>query len=80
MAKKVDILQHTMVPKHTKVSEEEAKKLLENYNINTSQLPKILKSDPAIISLDPKIGDIIKIARDSPTAGKISFYRVVING
>jgi len=80
MAKKIDILQHLLVPKHAKLSEEDAKKLLESYNITTSQLPKILKSDPAIKHLNPKVGDIIKITRESPTAGKTEFYRIVING
>ncbi len=77
--KKFDILSHNLVPEHTTLSEEEAKKLLEKYNVSKAQLPKILKSDPAIKHLEPKPGDIIKIARPSPTTGKTEFYRAVVN-
>jgi len=80
MEEKESIVQkHHYVPKHTKLSEEEAKKLLEYYNISPRQLPKILKTDPAIQHLNPKPGDIIKIERKSKTAGKSYFYRVVVN-
>lgn len=73
----VDITKHLLVPKHSKISEVEQKKLLEKYSITTRLLPKILKSDPAIAKLGAKVGEIIKIERDSKTAGKIYYYRVV---
>lgn len=78
--KKFDVRLHKLVPEHTKLSEEEGTRLLEKYNISKAQLPKILKSDPAIKHLDPKAGNIIKIIRNSPTTGKAEFFRVVING
>lgn len=79
MAEKFNIQEHKLIPKHTKLSEEETQKLLEQYNISLKQLPKILKSDPAIKDLNAKPGDVIKIDRESPTMGKTSFYRVVLN-
>ncbi len=75
-----DVAQHILVPKHVKATEEEVKSLLEQYNISMKQLPKILKNDPAIKQLDAKVGDVIKIERQSPTVGKVWFYRVVWNG
>lgn len=76
----VDITKHILVPKHIKITAEEIQALLEEYNISISQLPKILKSDVAIKHLNPEVGDVIKIERDSLTSGKSNYYRVVING
>ena len=71
---------HKMVPKHSKLSEAETKKLLETYQITVKELPKILKKDPILKNLSVKPGDVVKITRDSPTAGESFFYRCVING
>ncbi len=69
------------MPKHFKLSEEEKKELLEKYNISLTQLPKIYDYDPLLKTLnDIKLGDVIKIERESPTAGKGIFYRVVVRG
>lgn len=72
-------LVHSLVPLHEKLSASEAKELFEYHNITIKELPKILKSDPAIRHLEVEENDIIKITRMSPTAGKTSFYRGVIN-
>ena len=55
----IDISKHILVPKHTKLSDEEKKELTEKYNIALRQLPKILKSDAAIEKLAPETGDVI---------------------
>jgi len=75
---KFNVNDHILVPKHTKISKEEAQKLLEKYNISHKQLPKILINDPAIKILDPKIGDVIGIERRSSTTNKMVVYRVVV--
>ena len=67
-----------MIPKHSKLSDSQKEKLLEKYNISIKELPRILKTDPAIISLDTKAGDVIRITRKS---GQLAFlyqhkYRV----
>ena len=80
MAKKIDVKKHALVPKHQKLSDKEKEELLQKYNITASELPRIKKSDPMIAGLGTKLGDIIKIVRNSPTAGKTVFYRVLING
>lgn len=79
MAEKVEIQDHKLIPKHAKLSDDEVQKLLEQFNISLRQLPKIMKSDPALKTIETKPGDIIKIERVSPTVGKVNFYRVVIN-
>lgn len=78
-AEKYDVAKHVLVPKHTKLSEEDAQKVLDKFNIASRQLPKILKTDPTIKELDPKPGDVIEIERKSPTVEKTKFYRVVIS-
>ncbi len=80
MAKEFDIKKHSLVPEHTKLTEEEAKKVLNEFNITKDEIPKILLSDAAIEKLDPEYGDIIKIVRKSQTNTNTTFYRVVVNG
>jgi len=79
MKKKFKVDKHLLIPKHSKLSDAQKEKLLEKYNISMRELPRILKSDPAIISLDAKLGDVIKIVRKSPTASEAIFYRVVVD-
>jgi DNA-directed RNA polymerase subunit H (RpoH/RPB5) len=67
---------HILQPKHTKLSQEEAKVLLSKYKIHPYQLPKIKKTDP-VLPETIKVGDIIKIERKSDNR-KIFYYRVVI--
>ena len=78
--KGIDVSKHRLVPEHVKMSEEEVEVLLEKYNISKEQLPKIFRTDPAIQELDAKVGDVIKILRNSPTIGKSVYYRTVIYG
>jgi DNA-directed RNA polymerase subunit H (RpoH/RPB5) len=75
----IDISKHVLVPKHTKLSEEERKELTDKYNIALRQLPKILKSDPAIQKLAPETGDVIRITRKSHARGESDYFRVVVN-
>lgn len=80
MAKeKFSVENHILVPKHSKVTEKEKKEIFEKYHITGKELPVILKNDPALSNLDVKDGDIVKITRESPTAGKTYFYRRVSN-
>ncbi|MEM5804761.1 MAG: DNA-directed RNA polymerase subunit H [Candidatus Aenigmatarchaeota archaeon] len=73
-----NILHHKLVPKHTILSEEEKKALLEKLNITEVQLPKILAVDPAVKAIDAKVGDVVKIERESHTAGNTVYYRLVV--
>ena len=79
MAKKFTTDKHSLIPKHVKLNDKEKQALLERYNISLKQLPKILVTDPALANLNVKSGDVIKIVRQSPTAGESIFYRGVIN-
>ena len=77
--KKIDLTKHVLIPKHTKLSDKETGELLKHYNITVDSLPKILKGDAALSTLSAKPGDVIKIVRNSSTAGESVFYRVIVN-
>jgi len=73
-----NIFEHRLVPKHEILSPKKAKDLLEKYHIKPYQLPPIRESDVAVIAIGAKPGEIIKITRKSPTAGKHVAYRLVV--
>ena len=77
--KEINVEEHILVPKHSLASESETNELLEKFNITKKQLPAIKSDDPAVEKLNPKVGDIIKIIRDSPVHGKSVFYRAVVD-
>ncbi len=82
--RKFSLLDHKSVPKHEIMQEDEVRSVLENYQIEKGQLPKIKKgtdknpSDPVVKELGAKVGDIVKITRISQTAGESLYYRLVI--
>ncbi len=69
---------HIYVPKHEIISKQEAEKVIEKYNCKPTELPLIFVTDPAILGLGVKPGDIIKITRKSSTAGTSLYYRYVV--
>ncbi|MEM3123937.1 MAG: DNA-directed RNA polymerase subunit H [Nitrososphaerota archaeon] len=72
-----DIAEHSLVPKHELLSNEEAEELLKRLDVTRQQLPYILSTDPMVKKLGAKVGDIIRIKRVSETAGEAVYYRVV---
>ena len=75
----VDISKHVLVPKHEVINTREASKLLEEYHIEVERLPRITTNDPMVKALNAKAGDIIKITRNSETAGVTLYYRYVVD-
>ena len=73
------VTKHILVPKHTKLTIKERNDLFKNYNISIKELPKIKVDDPATDNLNVKEGDVIRITRQSITAGETEFYRGVIS-
>ena len=53
MAAKFDVAKHVLVPKHGKVGEKELKEILERYQIEVDNLPRIFRSRPALVDVDP---------------------------
>ncbi len=75
---KFNIFEHVLVPNHIVLSTEEVEKVLRELNAARDQLPRIKVSDPALRNLEVKVGDVVKIVRESPTMGKSIAYRVVV--
>jgi DNA-directed RNA polymerase subunit H len=75
-----NIFDHDAVPKHEILTVEEREKLLAEYKVHPYQLPRIQTSDPALKAIGAKPGDIVRIIRKSPTAGKYVAYRYVVEG
>ena len=69
---------HIYVPKHEIIPKAEAEQVLKEYNCNATELPLIFVTDPAIIGLGVKPGDMIKITRKSGTSGTSLYYRYVV--
>ena len=79
----LNVMKHAMVPVHRLVPEEEEEKILKRLGADKNQLPKILKSDPAVKQLieiegSIKEGRLIEVERNSTTAGVSKAYRLVV--
>ena len=74
-----NLIKNRYVPQHILLSEEEIKKVLEEYKCKRDDLPYILKDDPVSKYYSAKIGDVFKILRKSSTTGIAPpTYRIVI--
>ena len=73
-----DVSAHVIVPKHELCSAKERETVLKQYGASPLQMPRILITDPGIQHLGAEEGDLIKITRESPTAGETIFFRIVV--
>ena len=75
--KEFKITEHYLVPKHEIMTEKETAEVLKKFNITKKQFPTILHSDPVVKDIGAKVGQVIKITRNSQVAGKSIYYRIV---
>ena len=73
----VDVSQHELVPEHTLLEEADLEPVLEEYEIDRTDLPKIKRTDPALPD-EASVGDVVKIVRDSRTTDTAVVYRLVV--
>ncbi|MCK4327780.1 MAG: DNA-directed RNA polymerase subunit H [Candidatus Diapherotrites archaeon] len=72
------ILKHSLVPKHEVMSDTSVERLFKKYKLSKDQLPRIKNTDPVVDAIGAKKGQVLKISRDSITAGKAVTYRIVV--
>lgn len=75
----VDIFEHHKVPLHVPLHAEEKAVLLQTLKVDEELLPKMQRHDPMARYLGLRVGDVVKIHRQSMTVGHDVYYRVVVD-
>lgn len=74
-----NILEHSLVPPHRILSEEELEEVKIKYNINKmSHFPEISRFDPVAQVIGIRPGQVCEIIRSSKTAVSTKYYRICI--
>jgi DNA-directed RNA polymerase subunit H len=74
-----NILNHTLVPPHNIINEDEVKRIMTKYNITDKvQFPDISRFDPVARAICLRPGQVCHILRPSKTAITANYYRVCV--
>jgi len=74
-----NILNHSLVPEHTIITENELEEIMKKYNIlNKNDLPDISRFDPVARVIGLRPGNVCKIVRSSKTAITTNYYRICV--
>ena len=74
---KIDIQYHMLVPKHEIMTEEEISEEFSDVDYDFKDLPKIRADDPVVEAIGAEPGNVLRITRESQTAGVFVTYRLV---
>lgn len=74
---KINIQEHMLVPKHEIMTDSEIEDLRNSVDYDIENLPRIKKDDPIVKAIDAKEDNILRITRESETAGTFVTYRIV---
>uniref|UniRef100_A0A0E0R427 RNA polymerase subunit H/Rpb5 C-terminal domain-containing protein n=1 Tax=Oryza rufipogon TaxID=4529 RepID=A0A0E0R427_ORYRU len=73
----VNITKHVLKPKHEVLSADQKAKLLKEYNVEDSQLPRMLETDAVARYYGFDKGTVVKVIYDGELTGKRVAYRCV---
>ena len=74
---KIDIQDHMLVPKHEIMTDDEISDEFSDVDYDFKDLPKIKSNDPVVKAIGAEAGNVLRITRDSQTAGVFVTYRIV---
>ena len=74
---RIDIQDHMLVPKHEIMTEEEISEEFSDVDYDFKDLPKIRANDPVVEAIGAEPGNVLRITRESQTAGSFITYRIV---
>ena len=74
---KINIQDHMLVPKHEIMSEDEISEEFSDVDYDYKNLPKIKSDDPVVKAIGAEAGNVLRITRESQTAGVFVTYRIV---
>jgi len=66
-----------LVPKHEIMTEEEISEEFSDVDYDFKDLPKIKANDPVVEAIGAEPGNVLRITRESQTAGVFITYRIV---
>lgn len=76
---KFPIIEHSLVPQHIGLSDEEADKVLESLGVDRLQLPRLKTTDPICRFQNFPPGTVVKIKRQNGLQQMSWFYRLVVS-
>jgi len=74
---KINIQDHKLVPKHEIMTEDEISEEFSDVDYDFKDLPKIKANDPVVEAIGAQPGNVLRITRESQTAGEFITYRIV---
>lgn len=75
-----NVLEHSLVPESTILTDDELKELMVKYNIrDLSQIPQVSRFDPQSLAICLRPGQVCKYTRKSVASLEHDYYRVCVN-
>ena len=69
---------HDYVPLHEVLGEKEAVEALKKFGLEKQNLPRILVTDPQVVKLGARSGQVVRIHRND-NGNKYFYYRLVVD-